>query len=135
MLYLYICMYVYIYIYTYLHICICAYIYIYINVYIYIIYICNKSVFFNFYFLYYLLENYQLHIFWILETGKKTLKLNALPTVKLPTKSHDDTPQIHVSARTNNFINKYTEDSQKTKKRFYKSDGELCKRLSTMKYI
>ena len=32
-------------------------------------------------------------------------------------------------------MDKYTEDSQKTKKKFYKSYRELCKRLSSMKYI
>ena len=32
-------------------------------------------------------------------------------------------------------MDKHTEDSQKTKKKFYKSYGELCKRPSSMKYI
>ena len=32
-------------------------------------------------------------------------------------------------------MDKCTEDSQKTKKKSYKSYGELCKRLSSMKYI
>ena len=32
-------------------------------------------------------------------------------------------------------MDKYTEDSQKTKKKFYKSYGELCKKPSSLKYI
>ena len=32
-------------------------------------------------------------------------------------------------------MDKYTEDSQNTKKKFYKSYGELCKRFSSTKYI
>ena len=75
-----------------------------------------------------------IYIFWILETGKKTLKLKALSTVNLANKSYD-TPQIHSSARTNNILNKYIEDIQKTKKKFYKSYDEFCKRLSSMKHI
>ena len=69
-----------------------------------------------------------------METGKNALKLKSLPTVNLPKKCHD-TPQIHRPARINNLLDKYTEDSQKTKKKFYKSYDELCKKLSTMKYV
>ena len=75
-----------------------------------------------------------MYIFWILETGKKTLQLKALPTANWPKKSHD-TPQIRCPDRTNNLMDKYTDNSKKTKKKFYKSYNELCKRLSSMKCI
>ena len=71
-----------------------------------------------------------MYIFSIAETGKKTLKLKALPIVNLPKKSHD-TRQIHRPARTNNLMDKHTDYSQKTKKKFYKSYGEPSTVFST----
>ena len=76
-----------------------------------------------------------MYIFQILETCKKKLKLKALPTVNLPKKSID-APQIHHPVRTNNLVDKYTEDSQENKEKVLQILWRaLHKRLSSMKYI